>query len=91
MVLHYFAGLPLAEIVALCDLPLSTIKKRMRVARARLRDGMDAMADEMACRLQPEPQSDPTDVIRMYTAMRSGDVGPGDDDPRRPTRPGRRA
>ena len=32
------------------------------------------MADEMACRLLPEPGTDPSDVIRMYTAMRSGDV-----------------
>lgn len=74
MVLHYFAGQPLAEIAALCDLPMSTVKKRMRVARARLREGMDDMADEMACRLRPASGEDPSDTIRMYTAMRSGDV-----------------
>ena len=72
MVLHYFAGLALADIAALCDLPLSTVKKRMRVARARLREGMDDMAEAMGCR--PAPGTDPSDVIRMYTAMRSGDV-----------------
>ena len=33
------------------------------------------MADEMAVRLRPEPQTDPSDVVRLYTAMRSGDVG----------------
>jgi len=71
-VLHYFAGLALADIAELCDLPLSTVKKRMRVARARLRDGMDDMADAMSCR--PDRDSDPSDVIRMYTAMRSGDL-----------------
>lgn len=74
MVLHYFAGHSVAEIASLCDVPVSTVKKRMRVARARLREGMDDMADEMACRLRPDPQSDPSEVIRMYTAMRSGDV-----------------
>jgi RNA polymerase sigma factor (sigma-70 family) len=74
MVLHYFAGHSVAEIASLCDLPVSTVKKRMRVARARLREGMDDMAEEMRCRLRPDPQSDPSDVIRMYTAMRSGDV-----------------
>jgi RNA polymerase sigma factor (sigma-70 family) len=68
MVLHYFAGLPLAAIGELCELPLSTIKQRMRVARARLREGID----QMECDIGPE--TDPTDVIRMYTAMRSGDV-----------------
>jgi hypothetical protein len=74
MVLHYFAGQPLPAIAALCDQPLSTVKKRMRVARARLREGIDDMADSIECRLRPEPGTDPTDVIRMYTAMRSGDV-----------------
>ncbi len=90
MVLHYFAGLPLAEIAALCDAPVSTIKQRMRVARARLREGMDDMAEDMASRLRPDPQSDPSDVIRMYTAMRSGDVDARDGNTRRQTRPGRR-
>jgi RNA polymerase sigma-70 factor (ECF subfamily) len=74
IVLHYFAGLNLAGIAELCGLPLSTVKQRMRVARARLREGMDEMADEMVRRMQPTEGSDPTDVIRMYTAMRSGDV-----------------
>jgi RNA polymerase sigma-70 factor (ECF subfamily) len=74
MALHYFAELPLSGIAALCDLPLSTVKQRMRVARARLREGMDQMADDVACRLRPDAAADPTDTIRMYTAMRSGDV-----------------
>ena len=69
MVLHYFAGLPLADIAALCELPLSTVKKRMRTARARLREEIEM---NVAC--QPAEGTDPTDVIRMYTAMRSGDV-----------------
>ena len=55
MVLHYFAGHTLAEIASLCDLPVSTVKKRMRVARARLREGMDDMAEEMTMRLRPRP------------------------------------
>ncbi len=74
MVLHYFAGHPLAQVAELCDVPLSTVKQRMRVARTRLREGMDTMADEMAARLRPEPQTDPSDAVRLYTAMRSGDV-----------------
>lgn len=69
MVLHYFAGIPLADIAALCELPLSTVKKRMRTARARLREEIEM---NVAC--QPAEGTDPTDVIRMYTAMRSGDV-----------------
>jgi hypothetical protein len=70
IVLHYFAGHGVADIAALCDVPLSTVKKRMRVARAHLREGIDAMTDIRAgvC------PTDPSDVIRMYTAMRSGDT-----------------
>lgn len=69
MVLHYFAALPLADIAALCELPLSTVKKRMRVARARLREEIEM---ETACK--PAEGMDPSDAIRLYTAMRSGDV-----------------
>lgn len=69
MVLHYFAGIPLADVAALCELPLSTVKKRMRTARARLREEIEM---NVACR--PAEGTDPTDVIRMYTAMRSGDL-----------------
>ena len=69
MVLHYFAGCPLADIAELCELPLSTVKKRMRTARARLREEIEM---NIAC--QPAEGTDPSDVIRMYTAMRSGDV-----------------
>jgi RNA polymerase sigma-70 factor (ECF subfamily) len=70
MVLHYFAGCPLAEIAELCELPLSTVKKRMRVARTRLREGIE----DMTTTIRPDAADDPSDVIRMYTAMRSGDV-----------------
>jgi len=72
IVLHYFAGHSLAEIAELCDLPLSTVKKRMRVARAHLREGIDM--PDIATGVRPMARSDPSDVIRMYTAMRSGDV-----------------
>jgi RNA polymerase sigma factor (sigma-70 family) len=74
MVLHYFAGHPLDDIAGLCDLPLSTVKQRMRVARTRLRGGIDHMSDATASQLRA-PDAEVTDTIRMYTAMRTGDVG----------------
>jgi RNA polymerase sigma factor (sigma-70 family) len=74
IVLHYFAGNSLRDIAALCDLPLSTVKKRMRVARAHLREGIDQVGD-IETAVTPAAPSDPTDVIRMYTAMRSGNIG----------------
>ena len=84
-------GMSLADIAELCDLPLSTVKKRMRVARARLREGMDDMPDMTRQDLNPTAASDPSDVIRMYTAMRSGDIERVETDPRRPTGAGRRS
>lgn len=75
VVLHYVADCPVGDIARLCDLPVSTVKQRMRVARARLREGMDDMADEMLCTLRPASADDPTDVIRFYVAMRTGNVG----------------
>jgi len=74
MALHYFAGHSLPDIGALCELPVSTVKKRMRVARAQLREGIDDMTSITADHLSPGPRYDPSDVIRMFTAMRSGDV-----------------
>jgi RNA polymerase sigma-70 factor (ECF subfamily) len=73
MVLHYFAGRPLADIAELCGLPLSTVKKRMRVARARLRGGIDQMSDATAAHLHTSDEG-VSDTIRMYTAMRAGDL-----------------
>jgi RNA polymerase sigma factor (sigma-70 family) len=72
--LHYFAGHSLRDIAELCDLPLSTVKKRMRVARALLREGIDDVSD-IETAVTPAAPSDPSDVIRMYTAMRSGNIG----------------
>jgi RNA polymerase sigma factor (sigma-70 family) len=74
VVLHYVADCPVGDIARLCDLPVSTVKQRMRVARARLREGMDDMAEEMLCKLRPAAADDPSDVIRFYVAMRTGDV-----------------
>jgi RNA polymerase sigma-70 factor, ECF subfamily len=74
MVLHYFAGHRLAQIAELCGLPLSTIKKRMRVARARLRKELNTMDHDIAAGLRPDAREDPSPTIRLYTAMRSGDA-----------------
>lgn len=74
VVLHYFAGHALAEISVLCDVPVSTVKKRMRDARARLRAGADDLAGEMLRRLEPPEAGPMTDEIRVHAAVRSGDL-----------------
>jgi len=75
MALHYFAGLRLVDIAELCDLPVSTIKKRMRVARGRLRLQGSEMNMNNPTFVSDDARSDPSDVVRMFSAMRTGDVG----------------
>ncbi len=72
MALHYFAGRPLAEVAELCDVPLSTVKKRMRTARARIRRGEPKMTTNEATLIGAE-RSGPSDSARMFSAMRTGD------------------
>ena len=74
MALHYFAGQRLADIAELCDLPLSTVKKRMRTARGRIRQQGSEMIMDNSPLVFDETGSDPSDVVRMYSAMRTGDV-----------------
>jgi RNA polymerase sigma-70 factor (ECF subfamily) len=74
MALHYFADRSVADIATLTGVPVSTVKQRMRVARGRLRTEMTTMTGTPMDMLCPSPDSDPTDVVRMYVAMRSGDV-----------------
>jgi RNA polymerase sigma factor (sigma-70 family) len=74
MALHYFAGLHLADIAELCGLPLSTVKKRMRTARGRIRrQGSEMIMDDTLFG-SDETRSDPSDVVRIFSAMRTGDA-----------------
>ena len=74
MALHYFAGRRLADIAELCDLPLSTVKKRMRTARGRIRRQGSEMTMDNTLLVFDESRSDPSDVVRMFSAMRTGDA-----------------
>ncbi len=74
MALHYFAGRRLGDIAELCDLPVSTVKKRMRTARERIRQqGIEMIMDNPTL-VSAETRSDPSDVVRMFSAMRTGDT-----------------
>ncbi len=74
MALHYFAGRRLAEIAELCDLPVSTVKKRMRTARGRIRQHGIEMTMDNPLFVSDDTRSDPSDVVRMFSAMRTGDA-----------------
>lgn len=75
LVLHYFAGRPLADIAELLGVPLSTVKKRMRDGRARLRTGGILMDDATTGALRDEAAArggDPSDAVRVFAALRTG-------------------
>lgn len=74
IVLHYFAGRPLAEIAELCDVPLSTVKKRMRDARARIRGGgleVTQRSDDPLFVDDPGGGPGAIDAIRVFSALRT--------------------
>lgn len=73
LVLHYFAGEGQPEIAEFLELPLSTIKKRLRTARARLREqGSEPMSEALE-RLRPSSSRNFSDTVKLYIALRAGD------------------
>ena len=85
--LHYLAREPQPRIAEFLELPLSTVKKRLRDARARLREaglvpgggggvgqddeGSDPMPD--ANDLRPSSDERFSDNVRFYLGLRAGD------------------
>lgn len=67
--LHYFGEVPLAQIATLLRLPLSTVKKRLHDARARLR----RMAEEGGG-ARRAPAGPAPDVLALHRAIRDDDV-----------------
>jgi ankyrin repeat protein len=69
-VLYYLTDAPYAEVAALLAVPLSTVKKRLHDARKRLKQRMNAMADEYA---QLPSQDDRfTNRVQFLLAVRAG-------------------
>jgi RNA polymerase sigma-70 factor (ECF subfamily) len=73
--LHYLADRREQDIAAWLDIPLGTVKTRLRRARERLRREMDAMAEETLHHLRPTIIDDSLPaIVRFYIALRAGDV-----------------
>lgn len=75
LALHYFAGEPQPAVAAFLELPLSTVKKRLRSARARLRDRAGAKETPMSEPTSLRPSRDERfgDRVELHLALRSGD------------------
>lgn len=77
LVLHYFAGQPQPDVAAFLELPLSTVKKRLRDARARLRD-RTLDPERRSPMIEPGPLRPSRDAgfsstVDLYLALRAGD------------------
>ncbi|MFP6641293.1 MAG: sigma-70 family RNA polymerase sigma factor, partial [Myxococcota bacterium] len=71
--LHYLAGATQPEIAAFLELPLSTVKKRLRVARDHLRrKGRDIMTEQRIA-LKSDGREEFSDLVQFFLALRSGD------------------
>lgn len=71
--LHYFAEVSGAELAEYLGVPLSTIKKRLRSARARLKTEGERLMQETMRRMRPSRSADLTREVRFFLALRAGD------------------
>jgi RNA polymerase sigma factor (sigma-70 family) len=71
--LHYFAEATGPELAAFLELPLSTIKKRLRTARARLRGEGEALMRESGKEYRPSKDHRFGRVVAFFRALRAGD------------------
>lgn len=71
--LHYFAEVSGPALADFLDLPLSTVKKRLRRARARLRDEGDRLMQKTIETLRPSRTGVFADEVTFFIALRAGD------------------
>lgn len=71
--LHYFAEATGPELADYLALPLSTVKKRLRSARARLKEHGDRLMQETMNRMLPSQSLDVSREVRFFLALRAGD------------------
>ncbi len=71
--LHYFAGVSGPALADFLDLPLSTVKKRLRRARARLREEGDRLMQKTIDTLRPSRTGVFADEVTFFIALRAGD------------------
>ena len=71
--LHYFADVSGPELSRFLELPLTTIKRRLRRARARLRDEGDRLMQETIDKFRPSKTHQFSDAVAFFIALRAGD------------------
>ncbi|MEJ2090073.1 MAG: sigma-70 family RNA polymerase sigma factor [Gammaproteobacteria bacterium] len=72
--LHYFAEATGSELAEFLEVPLATIKKRLRTARVRLRDEGERLMQNTIDRLKPSASGDLSREVSFFIALRAGDL-----------------
>ncbi len=84
LVLHYFAGEPQPALASFLELSLPSLKKRLRRARARLREAYPLPGEPGAPGSEENPMAEPTPLrpsrdprfsaaVQFFLALRAGD------------------
>jgi|GEM_PF-2968951 len=71
--LHYFADVSGPELARFLERPLSTIKQRLRRARARLREDGDQLMQQTIDKMRPSRTGEFADLVTFFLALRAGD------------------
>ncbi len=71
--LHYFAEASGPELADYLDVPLSTIKKRLRRARARLKEQGERLMENTIREMRPSRSGSLSKDVRFFIALRAGD------------------
>ncbi len=71
--LHYFAEVSGPALADFLELPLSTVKKRLRRARSRLREEGDRLMQNTIDTLRPSRTGEFADEVTFFIALRAGD------------------
>lgn len=71
--LHYFAQLSGPEVAQFLGLPLSTVKKRLRTARGRLRDQGERLMQKTIENIRPSNTGEFARNVSFFVALRAGD------------------
>ncbi len=72
--LHYFADVSGPALADFLELPLSTIKKRLRRARARLREEGGRLMQKTIDTIRPSKTREFAEEVTFFLALRAGDL-----------------
>jgi RNA polymerase sigma factor (sigma-70 family) len=71
----YISGYSQKEIAEFLELPVTTVKKRLHTARARLKERILAMLQDNLHEMRPSHDDQFAERVRFFLALKAGDLG----------------